>query len=228
MNWWSWTLPESVSTFAPEIDRMYYIILAITGVVFFLTQFALVYFLIRYRHREGRKAEYIHGNVIAEIVWTAVPFFVVLFIALASRGTWNKVKTADGVPENAMEIRIMAKQFEWNITYAGGDDTFGTGDDITSRNRLFVPEDQPILILLESEDVIHSFFLPHLRVKQDVVPGMETFVWFEATEPGDYPIGCAELCGLGHTRMGGTLTVQSGTGFRTWLEEQRETGEDDQ
>src|SRR5687768_5781025 len=95
----SWLMGDSASTFGPAIDRLYTVILIITGLVFFATQGTLVYFIFKYRHREGRKAEYIHGNTKAEIVWTAIPFVIVLAIALASRGVWAQVKNPENVPE---------------------------------------------------------------------------------------------------------------------------------
>jgi len=221
---WSWMLPASASTFAPEIDRMYYSILIITGVVFVLTEFVLLLFVFKYRHREGRKAEYIHGNVTAEIIWTAIPFVIVVWIGLASRGVWASIKDPNLIPANAMEVRVSAKQFEWNVTYPGPDGVFDTADDLVSRNRLDIPEGRAVKIILTSEDVIHSFFLREHRVKQDAVPGMEILVWFEATETGQYTIGCAELCGTGHTRMRGTLTVHSADGYQQWLNEQIQVG----
>ena len=217
---WSWMMPESFSTFGPEIDRMYYVILIITGIVFVVTEVLLVWFLWKYRHREGRKAAYIHGNMTAEIVWTAIPFVIVLAIALVSRGVWADVKDPASFPDSAFEVRLMAKQFEWNAVYPGPDGRLDTADDFTVRNRLSVPVDEPVRITLVAEDVIHSFFLPDMRVKQDAVPGMEIPVWFEATETGEYPIGCAELCGLGHTRMRGTLTVRTADDLRAWMAEQ--------
>jgi len=218
---WSWMMPESVSTFGPQIDQMYYVILIITGIVFVATELALVWFMWKYRHREGRKASYVHGNTMAEVIWTAVPFVIVLGIALASRGVWAEIKDPGSVPEGAFEIHLAASQFEWNATYAGGDGVFGTGDDHTVRNAMTVPVDEPIHVTLTADDVLHSFFLPDLRVKQDAVPGMEIPVWFEATRTGEYPIGCAELCGIGHTTMGGTLTVLSGSDFQSWLAEEQ-------
>lgn len=220
MNW-SWLLPPSASTFAPEIDQMYYIILAITGVVFLVTEVLLVWFLVKYRHREGHEAEYVHGNTTAEIVWTAVPFFIVLWIALASRGIWAEIKDPASVPPDAMEVLVTATQFEWNTTYPGADGELETGDDFTARNRLDLPVGQPVKVVLRSEDVIHSFFLPAMRVKQDVVPGLETFAWFEITEPGEYVLGCAELCGIGHTRMRGTVTAHAQDDYRSWLAERQ-------
>jgi cytochrome c oxidase subunit II len=223
MENWSWLLDQSASTVGPRIDQLYYWILAITGVVFVGTEVCLVWFLIKYRHKEGRKAAYIHGNTKAEIVWTAIPAVIVLAIALASRGLWAQVKDPQETPANAMPVLITAKQFEWNVTYPGPDGEIGTGDDFTVRNRLDIPMGRPTRLMLHSEDVIHSFFVPLFRLKQDVVPGMETHMWFEPTRTGVFPIGCAELCGIGHTRMRGTLTVHSAADYQTWMNGQIQT-----
>ena len=220
MENWSWLLDQSASTVGPEIDRLYYWILWITGIVFVATEVTLVWFLVKYRHREGRKAEYIHGNTKVEIVWTAVPAVIVLWIALASRSLWAEIKDPAHIPPNSMRVLVTAKQFEWNVTYPGPDEELGTGDDFTVRNRLDIPMGRPTALLLQSEDVIHSFFVPLFRLKQDVVPGMDTHMWFEPTRTGVFPIGCAELCGIGHTRMRGTLTVHAAADYQTWVNEQ--------
>ncbi len=210
----SWMLPESFSTFGGDIDRIYYIILWITGIAFFLSEGILVYFLFRYRHKEGRKAKYVHGNTRAEIVWTAGTALIVFIVGMLSIGVWSRVRTQ--LPQDAMEVIVSAKQFEWNVTYPGQDGVIGTEDDFTKRNEVHAVVDRPIIAYLRAEDVIHSFFLPDLRVKQDAVPGMETPVWFEATETGEYVVGCAELCGLGHYRMAGTLTVHTAADYQAW------------
>jgi len=215
----SWMLPESFSTFGHDVDRLYYVVLFITGVVFVLTEGFLVYLLVRYRHTEGRTAEHIHGNTALEVMWTAGTAVIVVGLAFASTGVWHEVKR--DVPEGAMEVIVTAKQFEWNVTYPGPDGRLGTPDDFERRNALDVPDGRPILVHLRSEDVIHSFFLPEMRVKQDALPGKSIRVWFEATEPGDYVIGCAELCGLGHYRMQGQLTVHAAADYDAWTEAAR-------
>jgi cytochrome c oxidase subunit II len=215
MNW-SWMLPETVSTYGPAIDQMYYIILVITGVVFFLTEGLLIAFLVLYRHKDGRKAAYIHGSTKAEVIWTLTPFLIVMSIALASKSSWDLVKNPADFPADAMQVVVTAKQFEWNVTYAGADGRIGTADDFTSRNQLHVPVDRVVRVNLRSEDVIHSFFLPDFRLKQDAVPGKEISVWFEATRTGDFTLGCAELCGLGHYRMKGTVFVHTEADFQSW------------
>jgi cytochrome c oxidase subunit 2 len=219
MQNWSWLLDESASTVGPHIDRLYYVILVVTGIVFFATEITLLWFIFRYRHREGRKAAYIQGSTKAEIVWTTIPAIIVLSIALASRGLWAEIKDPALVPANAMTVMLTAKQFEWNLTYPGPDDELGTGDDFTVRNRLDVPIDRPTRLEMYSEDVIHSFYIPDFRLKQDVVPGMELMMWFQPTRTGEFPIGCAELCGIGHTRMRGTLTVHTASEYQTWMNE---------
>ena len=178
-----------------------------------------MWFLIRYRRREGRRAVYSHGNKTAEIVWTVIPFVLVLFIAYTSNGVWLKAKLADregGAPADALPLRVMAKQFEWNVSYPGPDGRLDTQDDFVVRNQLHVPVDRAVRIELGSEDVIHSFFLPDLRVKQDAVPGMVIPVWFEATKSGEYDWACAELCGLGHYRMRARVTVHEAGAFEEW------------
>lgn len=222
MNW-DWMLPEPASNIGTEIDSIYYLILIITGAIFVLVEVALIVFLVRYRRRDGRRAEYSHGNKTAEVVWTVIPFILVLYIAYASNGVWLRAKEADrtgSAPTDAVPMRVTAKQFEWNVTYPGPDGRLDTADDFTERNRLNLPLDRAVRIELASEDVIHSFFLPDLRVKQDAVPGMVIPVWFEATKAGEFDWACAELCGLGHYRMRGSVTVHEAGGFERWQAEQ--------
>lgn len=217
---WGWLLPEPVSTFGSEIDSIYYVILAITGVIFVLVEVALVVFLVKYRHREGQRAEYSHGNTKLEAVWTIVPFILVMVIAWMSMDVWLEAKMASHAPEDALPLRVTAKQFEWNVTYPGADGKLDTGDDFVKRNQLHLPVARDVRVELTSEDVIHSFFLPEFRVKQDAVPGMVIPVWFQANLVGDFPLGCAELCGLGHYRMRGAVTVHEQEDFDSWMAEQ--------
>lgn len=213
----NWMLPPSASTYAGEIDGLYYMILVITGIAFVIVEVGLLWFLIAYRSRPGRRARYTHGNNTAEIVWTAVPAVVVVIIGLLSGGVWMRIKGRDSAPANAIPIRMLAKQFEWHVTYPGPDGRLDTADDFQLRNQLHVPAGRPVNLRLEAEDVIHSFFVPAFRVKQDAVPGMHIPVWFEATTPGQYEIACAELCGLGHYRMRGMVTVHAGDAYEQWL-----------
>lgn len=218
MNW-SWFLSDPVSTFGERIDSIYYVILWITGAVFVLTEGLLLWCVVRYRRRDGRRAHYSHGNAKLEVAWTVIPFVIVLGIAWVSTQAWLEAKVPDrtAVAEDDLTLRVMAKQFEWNVTYPGPDGELDTPDDFVKRNQLHVPVGRAIRVELLAEDVIHSFFLPDLRVKQDAVPGMMIPVWFQATEAGEYPLACAELCGIGHYSMDATLTVHEVGGFEEWM-----------
>ncbi|MFW6206586.1 MAG: cytochrome c oxidase subunit II, partial [Gemmatimonadota bacterium] len=205
---------------------IYYLILIITGIVFVATEALLLWFVFRYRHKEGRTASYIHGSLKAEVIWTVTPFVIVLGIAFMSRGVWAEIRDPDRIPEGAVEVIMTGSQFEWNATYPGPDGQLETDDDFVSRNVMHVPVDRPVVVRLRAEDVLHSFFVPDLRVKQDAVPGMEIPVWFEATETGEYPLACAELCGLGHYRMGATLIVDTQDDYEAWIQAQSDAGGD--
>jgi cytochrome c oxidase subunit 2 len=114
-------------------------------------------------------------------------------------------------------VEVTGRQFEWRIRYAGKDNVIGTPDDVHQVNDLHLPVDEDVVIQIKSMDVLHSFFLPHMRVKQDVVPGMKQFVWFHGNKPGIYDIVCAELCGWGHYKMRGKMTLESREKFDAWL-----------
>jgi cytochrome c oxidase subunit 2 len=219
----NWLLPPGASTFAGDIDWLYYLILWITGIAFVVVEVGLVWFIIRYRARPGRRAEYTHGSTRAEIIWTAVPAVTVVIIGVLSGRVWAQIKGRDSVPDDAIPISVRAKQFEWNTSYPGADGQLGTPDDFTTRNQIHVPVNRPVVAHLTAEDVIHSFNIPAFRLKQDAVPGMRIRAWFQATTPGEYELGCAELCGLGHYRMRAVVTVHEEEDYRRWLAQQIQT-----
>lgn len=216
MGW----LPEAVSTYATDIDRIFYVILVVTGVVFVGVEAAILYLIVRYRGREGRKAEYIEGSTKAEVIWTVTPAVFIIGLAVASYSVWPSVKDPNRFPTDALEVAVEASQFEWNVSYPGPDGRLGSADDFTSRNQLNVPVNRPVIVHLTSEDVIHSFFVPQFRIKQDAIPGKSIRLWFEATEPGEYELACAELCGLGHYRMRARIVVLTQDEYGAWLAEQ--------
>ncbi len=213
-------LPEGVSSYSGRVDGLFYLILWITGIIFVIVEALLLFFLFRYRFREGRRALYTHGNNRVEVVWTIVPAVICVVIALLSRRSWAEIKQM--MPKDAMQIEITGEQFAWNIRYAGPDGKLGTADDIVTLNQLHFPVGRPVVATLRSKDVIHSFFLPEFRVKQDAVPGMSTRIWFDAMRVGHWEIACAELCGLGHYRMKGFVTVETPEEYEKWLKEQAE------
>jgi cytochrome c oxidase subunit 2 len=209
-------LPEGVSTYAHKIDSIFYLILWITGVIFIAVEALLLFFLLRYRHKEGesRRAIYTHGNNRLEVIWTIVPAVICVVLALLSRSVWAEIK--QHMPTDALNLEIQGEQFAWNIRYPGPDNKLHTDDDLLTLNQLHFPVGRPVVVTLTSKDVIHSFFLPEFRVKQDAVPGMSTRIWFEATRTGNWEIACAELCGLGHYRMKGFVTVETPEAFEAW------------
>lgn len=215
-----WSLPPNFSTQGVPIDNLFWLIFWITAIAFVLVEFGVLWFLWRYRAREGHKARYTHGHLGAEIVWTAVPALTMIFLGIYSGRIWAEIRSPDSFPEDALTIGVTAKQFEWNVTYPGADRVLGNGDDFTIRNRFEFPVDEPVIVRLQSEDVIHSFFIPELRVKQDAVPGMTIPIWFEATQSGEFQIACAELCGLGHYRMRARVVVHEAAAFDAWYDEQ--------
>ena len=216
----SW-FPENVSTFGGDIDSLFYLILYITGAWFILTEGLIVFFLIRYRRRQGSKAAYLPGESLRQASWILVPCIAVLILDLwldfRGADVWGKIKRQ--VPPSDLVIQITGKQFNWEIVYPGPDGKFGTEDDLQIDNELHVPVGKVVHVVLKSKDVIHSFFLPHLRLKQDAVPGREIQAWFEATKPGQFEMPCAELCGFGHSGMNGQLIVQPQEEYEKWVQE---------
>ncbi|RLS30091.1 MAG: cytochrome c oxidase subunit II [Planctomycetota bacterium] len=210
-------LPKDVSEHGRSIDSLFYFILVLTGVVFIATEVLLFWFMWKYDAAASAKpATYIHGSHALEVVWTIIPAATMLFLAIYQMNTWADVKMRR--PRIAPSAEVVARQFEWRIRYPGRDGTLGTTDDLFVVNDLHVPIDEDFLVQLKSMDVLHSFFLPNLRIKQDAVPGMKQPVWFKATEAGSYDIVCAEICGWGHYKMKGRVTVESRADFDLWLE----------
>ena len=212
----SW-LPEDVSTFGGEIDFLFLLIYYITGAAFILVTALMIIFLVMYREREGRRATYTHGNTALEITWTVIPAIVFISLSFMSVSSWGKIKSH--APPSDFELQVTAKQFNWEVLYPGPDGKFETADDYQTDNDIHVPVSKVIRIHLKSRDVIHSFFLPNLRLKQDALPGKAILVWFEATKPGKYELPCAELCGFGHSGMRGWLYVHAPEDYQKWAQE---------
>jgi cytochrome c oxidase subunit 2 len=214
LNWW---LPENVSTFGAEIDWLFHVIYAITAITGLLVFVALIAFLVMYRDRPGRRARYTHGNTTLEIVWTVVPALILVVLTFLSVPAWSKIKMSQ--PPTDVVIEVIAKQFNWQVFYPGPDGKFGTEDDKKFLDEMHVPVNKPIRVILKSQDVIHSFFVPSFRIKQDAVPGREIAAWFDATKPGKYEWPCAELCGFGHSGMKGWVYVHTAEDYAKWAAE---------
>ncbi len=214
--------PPAVSSYGGKVDHLFMVVLWITGIIFFLVEGALLYFLIRYRRREGQPASYIHGHTGVEVIWTVVPAIIVVMLAFSSQRVWSYIQGPP--PPHQLEIEVKAEQFAWNIRYAGADGQLNTADDIETINQLHLPVNQVVLVHVTSKDVIHSFFLPQFRIKRDAVPGLNTSIWLQPITEGHFEIVCAELCGLGHYRMRGFVVIESPEAFRAWLEQTKRAG----
>ena len=217
MHWW---FPVNASSYGGQVDSLFYVILYITGAVFVLVEAALLVFLVRYRQRSGRKATYVEGSTKAEIIWTSIPAVILVSLALFSQPLWSKIKNADTYPKDASRLAIEAKQFEWRVTYPGPDGTLGTDDDVMKKDELHLVVNRDYVIDLTSRDVVHSFFIPAFRVKQDAVPGMHIYLWVRPTRAGTYELACSELCGIGHYRMRAVVVVHTPQGYAAWLASQ--------
>jgi cytochrome c oxidase subunit 2 len=211
-----------VSTYGADVDALIALIWYTTVVWFVLTFGAIGLFLVLYRRRSGRPAAYVQGERLRQALWVLVPVAIVLVIDLwlDFRGApvWAKVKLER--PPAALSIQVTGKQFNWEVLYPGPDGKFGTPDDKLFLDELHVPVNRPVRVVLKSRDVIHSFFLPNFRLKQDMVPGREIEGWFQATRPGQFELPCAELCGFGHSGMKGYLYVHPEAEYDRWVKEQ--------
>ena len=224
-------LPENINDHGHVIDDLFMFILYLTGVIFIGTSIALCLFMWQYDAAKNREpVKFTHGSHSLEVVWSILPAATLLFIAIYQMNAWadakmrrpmlpgpdNVLGTADDIVKPPL-CEVTGRQFEWRIRYAGTDGLLYTPDDVHVVNDLHLPEREEIVIQIQSQDVLHSFFLPNMRIKQDVVPGMKQFVWFRPNKSGTYDIVCAELCGWGHYKMRGRMVIESPEKFETWL-----------
>jgi len=212
-------LPDIVaSTFGGRIDNLISYIWWVVAVWFVAVEGLLLYFIIRYRKKKGVRGTWMPADTMKTNLWVLLPVLVVLVfdlvIEVKSHDVWEEVKGQ--VPKHEELVRITGRQFAWDFTYAGPDGVLDTLDDFQTVSELHVPKGRVIRFVLQSEDVLHSFWVPVLRLKQDVVPGREIPGWFEATQEGSFDIACAELCGAAHGAMKATLIVHSQSSFDTW------------
>ena len=213
--------PEDVSAHGYVIDNLFNSIMYLTGIIFIGTGLALFWFLWKYdAAKDPGPVKFSHGNHTLEVVWSILPAATLLFIAIYQMNAWADVKLMRPMDDQGQLLRpiaeVMGRQFEWRIRYAGPDEVLGTPDDLFTVNDLHLPVGEEVVLQINSMDVLHSFFLPNLRIKQDLVPGMRQFVWFKPLKSGQYDIICAELCGWGHYKMKGLVTVEPQENFDRW------------
>lgn len=237
-----WPMPPSITQVGDWIDSQYNITLWVTGIIFILAQLGLAWVVFRYRDRgqHGQRARFSHGNTTLEILWTSATLILFLVLGAMAVHAWAQVHFVSPAPD-ALQVDVMAEQFRWNFRYPGPDGKFAPTsptqyddslqnyfgilpnstdkDDIVSPT-LVVPVNQEVELHLESKDVIHSFFVRELRIKQDVVPGMVIPIHFTARETGNFELICAQLCGQGHNTMHSYLKVVTQAEFQQWLKQQ--------
>ena len=205
--------PEQASTFAAETDHLLYFLIAVALFFTLLIFVSILYFAIRYRRRsEHELPPPVHGGMTLEILWTVIPLgLTMVMFAWGASIFFNESRP----PDNALQIYAVGKQWMWKLQHMEGQREI---------NELHIPLGRPIRITMTSEDVIHSFFVPAFRTKQDVVPGRYTTTWFEPTKAGKYHLFCAEYCGTNHSRMGGWIYVMEPQDYQAWLSGGATTG----
>jgi cytochrome c oxidase subunit 2 len=234
-----WWFPVAINSHASAFDSYFSVNLVVIGVAFVAVQIALGWAILRFRNR-GARAAYSVGNHKLEMFWTTLTLALFLGGAIASARMWTSIHL-DRTP-TAFRVEVAAKQFAWSFRYAGADGRFGrtdlklvndaagnpfgiddrdpAGKDDVVGSTIRIPAGVTVELLLRSRDVIHNFFVRELRIKQDVVPGMDIPFRIRADRPGEYEIACSELCGLGHHQMRSVLIVMPPAEFALWLNEQ--------
>lgn len=190
---------------AGQVDALYIYLLLVSGIMTALIFIGVAVLAIKYRRVPGREAHPIEGSLILEIGWTVIPFFVMLTFFVWGAVLFFEERTP---PVNATEVYVVAKQWMWKIEHMEGQREI---------NELHVPTGENVKLIMTSQDVIHSFFIPAFRIKQDVLPGRYTTLWFKATKPGTYHLFCAEYCGTNHSGMGGDIVVMEPQDYARWM-----------
>ncbi|HVO79137.1 MAG TPA: cytochrome c oxidase subunit II [Terriglobales bacterium] len=237
----TWWLPAGMSAAAAGIDRQFDVTFLLMGIVFVLAQGALGLFVWRYRDRgAATRVQYFHGNTKLEVMWTTLTAVLFIGLNLVGEPIWAAERW-EPARAGAVPVEVTGMQFAWYFRYAGADGKFGRTDpklqdpsagneaaigldatdpeakDDVVTGTMYLPVNRQVDLTLRAEDVIHSFFVPSMRFKQDAVPGLAIHMHFTPTQIGDYEIACAELCGLGHYKMHGMLHVVSQEDFDKWL-----------
>ena len=224
-----WWFPESISEHGGRVDNQFLITIIVVGISFTAAQIGLGWVVWKFRDQaDAQRATYSHGNNRLEVVWTVVTAVIFISLAVMGQRVWASLHL-HAAPPGSLQVEVVAQQFSWNFHYAGKDNVFGRTDpnliddsslnyvglDDTDPNAkddavvatLVIPVNRTVELILRSKDVTHSFFVPQLRFKQDLVPGMNIHVHFTATKTGKYELACAELCGMNHYKMKSYMLV---------------------
>ncbi|HKT89928.1 MAG TPA: cytochrome c oxidase subunit II [Candidatus Sulfotelmatobacter sp.] len=197
--------PHRASSMAGNVDALFIFLVIVSGLMTLLIFTAVIYFAARYRHQRGVPAEQIEGSTPLEITWSIIPLVVFMVIFAWGAVVYFKSRTP---PRDSTEVYVVAKQWMWKIEHAEGQREI---------NELHVPVGRDVKLIMTSQDVIHSFFVPAFRMKQDVLPGRYTVAWFRATQPGTYHLFCSQYCGTQHSGMIGSIVVMEPAAYEAWM-----------
>jgi len=219
MSMGSWV--ETAGSYAGEIDGLIWLVTVIVGFWFLAAQGVFFWLIFRFRARPGVPAQYVTGKEPHLKRWINIPHSLILvcdvIIIVAAVRVWVKVKQTLPPPDDT--VRVVGQQWAWTFQHSGSDGVLDTADDVWTSDTLHVAEGKTYHFLLESKDVLHSFFVPVFRLKQDAIPGRTITGWFKATQTGQYDILCAEICGIGHGIMGGRIVIDSPEQHASWVQQ---------
>jgi cytochrome c oxidase subunit 2 len=225
-----WGMPRDVSLDGHRIDWLIQVTMVFTAILFVIMCIWMVWACIK--HDEKHTAEYDHGSSAKQVKFAATLSAIIFFVVDGNlwvnstidvnSAFWNFDKVE--ADPRTLRIEVNAHQWAWDARYAGKDAKFNTADDIVVLNDIKVPVNTPILLQLASADVIHSFYLPNFRIKQDAMPGLVNRMWFQSKATGQFDIGCAQHCGTNHYKMKGVLTVLSEDEFAKWAADASASG----
>ena len=197
--------PESASTSAGWVDALYIFLVLVSSVMTALIFATLIVFAVKFRRRKGQRAQQIEGSHVLELTWSIIPFFIFLSFFVWGAVIYFQERTP---PKDATEVYTVAKQWMWKFEHIQGQREI---------NELHVPVGRDVKLIMTSQDVIHSFYVPAFRLKQDVLPGRYTTLWFRATKAGTYHVFCAEYCGTQHSGMIGSVVVMEPHDYAAWM-----------
>lgn len=195
---------DDVSNFVNSVDGTFLFTLIVSVFFLVLITVLMIFFVIKYSRKRNPKATNIHGNTWLEIAWTGIPTILVLIMFWYG---WQGYLEITNVPEDAIPVKVTAQMWKWSFQYEDGKST----------DSLYVPVNKPVKLILHSNDVNHSFFIPAFRIKKDVFPNRERIAWFIAKETGEYDIACSEYCGLNHSYMYSKIFVLPQEEFKNWM-----------
>ena len=211
----------SLSTYSGDIDRLVILVTVLVGVWFVATQIMFFWLLWRFRKRDGVKSQYITGKEPHLKRWINIPHTLILLcdvvIIIGAVRVWVKVKQT--LPPAEDTVRVVGQQWTWTFQHSGVDGVLDTADDLWTSDTLHVTVGKTYHFLLEAKDVVHSFFVPVFRLKQDAIPGRTITGWFRATQTGSYDITCAQMCGIGHGIMGARIVIESPEQHAAWVQQ---------